>query len=359
MKYTLLFAALAGCIAVHAQVIKGNNTGGSASSGAVTQIVNYDSSDFGPGITAANVQIGINWQGEDASNIFFNEAISVVLTSPSGTSVQLIQPRQGSIAPTYGYNAGALNTWGPVTTIFADNGASAASGTAHPMPGTWQPQNPLNAFIGESPIGDWELTISYINFLGTDVLNWSAFNLFIAGGLMPVELTKFEVKEMGNGQVQIDWQTASELDNDYFLLECSNNAKDWKSIAKVTGTGTSFDQVDYQFIDKSTHKGTIYYRLKQVDFDGTHEYSEIISLDLKSEKDDLFKVFPNPAEQFVTLENAVGRITIYNALNQVVHSSENEISSYQLDLNNLPKGQYIIQIRGKNNEIKEQRLIKL
>lgn len=359
MKNTLLVFSLLFYTLAYTQVDKSNVTGGSASTGQITQIVSFSSNDFGSGITVSDVNVTITWEGEDATNTFFNEVIEVTLTSPSGSTVQLVKPRGGgSNDPTYGYNAGALSTWGTVTTTFDDHASSTAFGTDHPMNGSWKPQNPLSDFIGESPIGNWALSFSYINFLGTDVLNWSGFTIGIAGGLMPVELTKFQVKEMTNSHVQIDWQTASEQDNDYFLLERSSDTKTWKSINKTKGAGTSFDRIDYQFIDQEIRKGTVYYRLKQVDFDGTYEYSEIIPVDLKEEKSDQFEVFPNPADQLITLKNAKGKITIYNTLNQIIYSFNNEEYNYKLDLINLPKGQYIIQVQGKN-KIKKQRLIKL
>ncbi len=93
-------------------------------------------------------------------------------------------------------------------------------------------------------------------------------------GVLPVELVKFEVLPT-NGTNLIAWTTGMELNNDYFVIEKSLNGKDFHSIGEVNGYGKSSHEIDYNFIDEAPYENT-YYRLKQVDLDGSVEYSKVI-----------------------------------------------------------------------------------
>lgn len=113
--------------------------------------------------------------------------------------------------------------------------------------------------------------------------------------ILPVELTQFEVTEK-NGIVSLQWQTASETNNLGFEIERSPDARDWEKIGFVNGQGNSQTLNDYAFEDKSPYPGWNYYRLKQVDYDGKFEYSDIQSLHIESTPlADGFTIFPNPA----------------------------------------------------------------
>lgn len=115
---------------------------------------------------------------------------------------------------------------------------------------------------------------------------------------LPVELVSFEVAWLQKGKsVSLEWETASEVDNDYFLIERMEHGKDFYPIGKVEGSGNSIHLRSYHFIDEAIGgKKLVYYRLKQVDFDGSYAYSPIRVL--RSEEEALvssLKLFPNPA----------------------------------------------------------------
>jgi endo-1,4-beta-D-glucanase Y len=107
----------------------------------------------------------------------------------------------------------------------------------------------------------------------------------------PVELFSFYSEER-NGDVALLWATASEKNNDYFEAERSLDGKNFTAIGKVKGNGNSGTVLYYEFVDEYPVFGTSYYRLKQVDFDGSFEYSSVVSVarqDLTS-----LNVVPNP-----------------------------------------------------------------
>ena len=94
--------------------------------------------------------------------------------------------------------------------------------------------------------------------------------------LIPVELTSFTASTV-DGNVVLNWITATELNNAGFQIErrktTDERREDWESIGFVNGNGTSTETHTYSFADESPVAGKSYYRLKQIDFDGSFEYS--------------------------------------------------------------------------------------
>lgn len=110
---------------------------------------------------------------------------------------------------------------------------------------------------------------------------------------LPVELLSFKASVKKN-YVMLKWLTASEIENEHFELERSEDSKIFKSIAWIEGNGTNLDLSEYSYEDYKVVAGnTYYYRLKQVDFDGSVAYSEIqtVVLDVIDEQ---LSVYPNP-----------------------------------------------------------------
>lgn len=180
----------------------------------------------------------------------------------------------------------------------------------------------------------------------------------------PVELTNFEANSNSNGQVQLNWETASELENQGFEIERSREGKKWETLDFVKGVGTTFDVQQYDWIDMKPYtQGLNYYRLKQIDFDGTTDYSEIVVAELKPNKEDLL-VVPNPANDFLNLQ--LGDVTkevsvaIYNSGNQLMKSFPIfiENSDISLDISDLPNGIYWIMVSSRNTR-QQTKFVKL
>ena len=95
---------------------------------------------------------------------------------------------------------------------------------------------------------------------------------------LPIELMYFKSSYMGNYN-KLYWSTASEHNNDYFTIEKSYNGYDFKAVAKIDGVGYSQIMRYYEYHDGDIISDIVYYRLKQTDYDGRYDYSDIISLD--------------------------------------------------------------------------------
>jgi hypothetical protein len=180
--------------------------------------------------------------------------------------------------------------------------------------------------------------------------------------VLPIALMYFTAKQ-NNSQVLLQWATASEQDNAYFSLEKSRDGRQFNEIGRVAGAGTSTAKLTYQFTDDFPFGGTGYYRLKQVDLDGTFTYSRIVAVN--SEITAALRIYPNPLagnELWVEATDAqVGdmRITIHNTVGKLL---VDRVYAYEpavkIDLSALRRepGLYIISVRRKNR-IERQKLV--
>jgi hypothetical protein len=112
----------------------------------------------------------------------------------------------------------------------------------------------------------------------TDGDFFASWTLSLQSLLLPIELLEFTA-ECVNGQPLLQWATGSETNNDYFLLESSDNGIDFQPVTTIWGAGTSSTMNTYEFLDYNQYSGTAYFRLTQVDFDGTLTYSDVIALE--------------------------------------------------------------------------------
>lgn len=114
---------------------------------------------------------------------------------------------------------------------------------------------------------------------------------FGSGIVLGVELVFFNGVAQNDGNL-LEWQTYSEKNNDYFVLETSKNGYEFQQLAIVDGAGNSSSILNYNFLDRQPLGLVTYYRLKQVDFNGSASYSEVISV--KRDQDELVSFYPNP-----------------------------------------------------------------
>ena len=110
---------------------------------------------------------------------------------------------------------------------------------------------------------------------------------------LPVELIEFYGISNGHS-VELYWTTASELNNDYFDIEKSDDGVNFLAIGRVNGNGTTDNRHTYHFTDYSISEKPTYYRLKQVDFDGSNEYSKLIVVNSFLGQNEAVSVYPNP-----------------------------------------------------------------
>jgi len=195
-------------------------------------------------------------------------------------------------------------------------------------------------------------------------LDIQCLDFIYAPASVPVEVIDFsgEAKEKS---IALDWSTASETNNDFFLLEKRNRDGSYSMVAKVQGAGNSFKELAYQHIDHKPDVGTNYYRLSQTDFNGEQEKIKEIAVDYFSEW--AIDIRPNPLSgdvlqvQSLTDKKGALNIEIFDLTGKTVYQSEDKIAigkqSSDLDLSDLPSGLYIFKAT-QNNQVRTLRFVK-
>lgn len=183
----------------------------------------------------------------------------------------------------------------------------------------------------------------------------NSFSFFTIGSNMamnplPIELVSFTATPKAS-EVLLNWRTATEIDNNYFSVERSNNGRDFAEIGKVNGAGTSYIALDYALNDSAPLQGWNYYRLKQVDFDGQFTYSPIQAVLMgKSEVALHFTLFPNPAHNELNLKTdrllqANDRVEIFDYTGRLVQSFSATDAGETMNISNLSAGTYVVRLR--------------
>lgn len=172
------------------------------------------------------------------------------------------------------------------------------------------------------------------------------------GIFLPVKLISFNT-ELENDLVKLTWQTASEENSDYFEIERSDDRNNWLEAGLVKGNGTSNSITNYLFYDHVSVSGdrpnTLYYRLKQVDFDGKSSFSDIRVVNLVEEKNEWI-VYPNPATNEITISTNTSinskdvLMEVYDLQGKKVMSERRNLNSTKLDIKNLAAGMYFLMI---------------
>jgi len=172
---------------------------------------------------------------------------------------------------------------------------------------------------------------------------------------LPVTLISFDAVLIDD-YVELNWATASEINNDYFIVQRSINDIDFEDIDRIAGNGNSNIIIEYQSYDMNLLEGILYYRLKQVDYDGTTDYSNVVAI--RNNLEISVEIYPNPSNGIVNIETKEAiEITIFSTLGkEIYHNQFGANTVNQIDISNNPKGVYIISYKTKNN-IESKKLI--
>lgn len=166
---------------------------------------------------------------------------------------------------------------------------------------------------------------------------------------LPVELINFQA-QANNSSVDVTWQTASEKNNDYFIVQKSKDAINWEFVEEVNGAGNSVELLDYAIEDRSPFLGVNYYRLKQVDFDGKVTWSEIRSVVFDAKGGVM--IYPNPVKEQLFFANLPEEAEII--INDVQGNFILSTNTSTIDVQNMKNGVYFAVIQSKTtSEIKK------
>jgi len=188
---------------------------------------------------------------------------------------------------------------------------------------------------------------------------------------LPVELTSF-IATVKQNSVLLEWATATEINNQGFEIERKTEKNEWRTIGFEEGKGTTTEPQEYSFIDDlfNASTGKLYYRLKQIDFDGSFEYSKIVDVEVGFPTEfSLSQNYPNPFNPTTSIQYTVGSLQfvtfkVYDVLGKEIATLINETKpagAYEVEFNGtgLPSGIYFYRITaGSYSETRKMVLLR-
>ncbi len=221
-------------------------------------------------------------------------------------------------------------------------------------------QDLITGTIVNQPVSDNGI-FAFTNFV---VLNQLKLTIYY-DAILPVELSSFTASVSGSNVI-LNWTTASEVNNQGFEVErsaLSAERKAWETIGYVEGNETTAEAKSYSFVDNTVTTGIYSYRLKQIDFNGSYEYSKVVEVDVELTPREfmLHQNYPNPFNPSTKINFSLpeaGQVTlkVYNLLGEEIATLINEYKNagnYEAELslselnNNLSSGIYFYQLRFK------------
>jgi hypothetical protein len=167
---------------------------------------------------------------------------------------------------------------------------------------------------------------------------------------LPVQLINFNAAK-ATGKVVLTWTTAQEINSDYFDVQRSTDATNWKSVAIVKAAGNSGTIRNYHTEDAGSFTGNVYYRIKMVDKDATHANSNIARLSFAASNGKIF-AYPNPASNYTVINSDQAlsgkiQVEVINSVSGVRMLQQvftNPGNSFRLNMNQLPAGNYVVNV---------------
>jgi hypothetical protein len=277
------------------------------------------------------------------NSVPFASVLAAALTNPNGTGSFTVSFASPVILPEGSYwisiqvnmDFAAGGQWGWTEhTSFNSESVWQNPGAGFGTPCTSWGYRVTTCLIGTAPNTDFAFRLN-----GTNVI--------------PVELTSFTATSISN-VVQLNWTTATELNNQGFSIERSSG-EDFEAVGFIAGHGTTTEKMYYQFVDNNISSGSYSYRLKQVDFDGTFDYSNVVNVEIVAPAEfGLAQNFPNPFNPSTKISFGLAvdskvKISIYNLLGEqvaILSNTDMTAGSHNVsfDATNLNSGVYFYKL---------------
>lgn len=336
--------------------LKIQNIGSGGRTGAVTFPIGPSGSAYNP------VQVTNSGTSDEfAARVYTGVSTSYSSNVANGTSIT-----SNIVGNTWIVNEGT-NGGSNVTLTLQWNGSDELGGftrsncnVAHYTGGVWVASS-SSAASGSNPYTQTR----------TGITSFSPFGVHNNGGPLPVSWLSFTGRNIQEN-VELNWSTASEINNSHFELERSIDMRNFVLVASVNGKGTTNEMSHYDYLDVNPFGAatTLYYRLKQVDYNGEYEYSSVIAVskDKLGNGVTIETINPNPFTQQLSVTlNQVSEgnvaIAVYDLSGKVLYTHTQNTGSGKLvvdlkDLSNLPEGVYILSVTNGSETIR-QKLVKV
>ena len=184
---------------------------------------------------------------------------------------------------------------------------------------------------------------------------------------VPAELTMFSA-ELSDNSILLKWETAAEINNRGFEIQRKEPGdSDWMNIGLIVGKGTTTEISSYSFMDIPKTNGTYEYRLKQIDFDGTFTFSNIIKVDYSIREFKLYQNYPNPFNPKTIIDFSIPEkcsvvLAVYDVTGSLIRQLVNDVidsGNYSIELNSssLSSGVYFYSMRTSTGYNSTKKLI--
>ncbi len=204
----------------------------------------------------------------------------------------------------------------------------------------------------------------YFTFQSDNSINETGWEAEVAciQATLPVELTDFYVIKNDNNGI-LHWETSVEINNEGFYIERSSDMENFESIAFVRAVTLPTNSNQYKYVDEGLSSGKYYYRLRQVDLDGSTTYSKVESLHIDENEEGQIKFFPNPFSDLLQIDiptyspDQSISVKIYDRLGKLVFEDQNintENGVIKLSLSELAQGSYFVCVQTASNNHIEQ-----
>ena len=370
------------------------------------------------GVLLKTTNAGWNWTSQNSGTnnflrgIVFNSPTTATIIGYSGTILRTTNGGQNWFSQNSGISnhlwdisfIGETNGWivGDAGTILrttdgGENWISQSSGTTNNLYGVSFTDENIGTIVGQyglilrttngglnwltqtSGVTNYLYKVYFTDSLTGTAVGSSGTILRTINGGVPVELISFTIEVLENA-IKLNWSTATETNNSGFeiLRSTQNDNNEWNKIGFVPGHGTTTETQHYSFTDKDVKPGKYQYKLKQIDYDGTFEYSQVVEVEIPFvNKFSLSQNYPNPFNPSTKIKYSIPQVTlrqaqsdikvtlkVYDILGREVATLVNEekpVGSYEVEFNgiNLPSGIYFYQLKaGQFSEAKKMILLK-
>lgn len=160
---------------------------------------------------------------------------------------------------------------------------------------------------------------------------------------LPVQFISFNAYS-NSREVIISWSTAVEMNSDYFTLQRSKDGVSFENVIDIKASGNSSTVKNYSVVDSDPYQGVNYFRVKEIDFDGSFQFSGTVAVTIHSLSDDSLSVFPNPSATLFTVEaGREGQYYLLNEIGQTIRELNlNAENNYKINIESMNSGIYFL-----------------
>jgi hypothetical protein len=206
-------------------------------------------------------------------------------------------------------------------------------------------------------------TLTYLTTFTSDGVGADLTSCNFPFNILPVTWQSFSATLESNKSVLLTWQVSSEVNNKGYNVQRSTDGSTFYDLGFVANSGSTASTIDYDFTDNNPVLGNNFYRIEEVDFDGTVKYSALKTISIPGATNGSTNVWPNPARSNIYINNNENdnnvKMQIIDPLGKLVAANTLHTGKNEINIANLPAGTYIVHTQKADGEMQNQKIVKL